>query len=177
VLDEIEELKAKVEQLEAEIGRLKRPRPRGVLPPRKSSPPPGYFCGFATYATADEIELEDQRRLGEIATAPDGFYTFAIWWLSEEECCFVLAHFSFSLPGYILIEVDSMQGRPKRGRLWVPRGFPPVSVAADNPILNTPFIGSRGGIVIDRNDAVKLAPLPGYITDAQMKPLIRRNIL
>lgn len=97
----------------------------------------------------------------------------AIWWLSEDECRIVLDSFADLIPLLVLDAVRSMQGRPKRGRLWFlsELELPSFSVAEDNELLNSCYIGERGGIVFHAEDAHLIAFLPGYVSDTNMRPM------
>jgi hypothetical protein len=85
----------------------------------------------------------------------------AIWWLSEDECRIVMNSFADLIPTLVLAAVESMQGRPKRGRLWF----------CSELELPSCYIGERGGIVFHAQDARRLAFLPGYVSDTNMRPM------
>jgi hypothetical protein len=99
----------------------------------------------------------------------DAMYNFAIWWLTEDECRLILETLANGLPRYVRSEVESMLGRPKRGRLWIPDGIPNLSVPEDNPVLQTSFIYERGGIVIHAADASHILGFPGYVTTIDLR--------
>lgn len=95
---------------------------------------------------------------------------YAIWWLDESECRLILDSLAVGLPTYIVQEMDSMRGRPKRGRLWIHRGIPSFDISPDNPTLKTDFISTRGGLVIYAEHDIFAYGRPGYLTDAELQP-------
>ena len=105
---------------------------------------------------------------------------FAAWWVSHEDITEVLdpVHGAANgLPSYVLDELEGMQGRPLRGRLWVPpfmKGPPgsfDIGEAAD---FGTPFgraLARTGAIIVRREDVPKLQHFPGHVTTLELERL------
>jgi hypothetical protein len=99
----------------------------------------------------------------------------AIWWLDESECRLILGDLGLvgRLPSYIVVEMDSMQGRPKRGRLWFPNGIEGFDLPA-TPTIDSLFFFTRGGLAIMAEHAISTYGLPGYLTTVDLRPWFGR---
>jgi hypothetical protein len=98
----------------------------------------------------------------------------AVWWLNQwdYENGIELEDGKldiFGLPEYLQDEVRSRQGRPGRGRLWVPDGIEIQDIPW--PEKETPLtrhLGKCGGIVFWRRDLPIVKEFPGVVTDMDL---------
>lgn len=102
---------------------------------------------------------------------PQQFY---IWWLSQHDIDHVKdLNINIGSHGYIWEQIVSMDGRPKRGRLWIADCINEIlpedkkngiSEDAKNNMWN--YLSQNcGGIVIRGAEAFKVCGLPGVLTD------------
>ena len=99
---------------------------------------------------------------------------YAIWWLSQEACEQVI-NADHNLPDYIRNELNSRQGRPGRGRLWVPKSIDLDEITWNDEATMASAASSCGGIVIDAVDISHVMFLPGFVTDTRLEIWRRRG--
>jgi len=93
-----------------------------------------------------------------------------IWWLSQADCTAIGEELPGRFPDYLQSEYRSRFGRPGRGRLWVPMGFPNVSVDPwpDSPLAK--YVESQcGGLVFSLMDLFLFEEMPGIITTLKLR--------
>lgn len=96
-----------------------------------------------------------------------------IWWLSEREHA-AIGEAPANLPDYIRSEYISMDGRPRRGRLWI---APAVERIDISHLPDEAFLAidehweNFGGIVIRDADLPTVECLPGIVTDLNLRRL------
>ena len=93
---------------------------------------------------------------------------FLIWWLTEEEQAQIKPEQWLSVPIYIKNELASLEGRPRRGRLWVPRDIDVKEIPWNDQHLNAGRLSRAGGIVFHDSDKGALQKLPGLVTDLKL---------
>lgn len=98
---------------------------------------------------------------------------YLIWWTSQEDCEAIAPLDSW--PTWLYDEFRSRNGRPGRGRLWVPPVFAsdkdmPDEAAwkADNWLCAAAESKSAGGIVIPSFALRHVQFLPGFVTTFAM---------
>jgi len=99
-----------------------------------------------------------------------------IWWLSQSDLESLLLERPErelgGLPEYILREIDSMMGRPLRGRLWVSSSFEkrPRDFEVKFELFETigKHLVDSGGLVFREEDLGQIRDLPGEVTDFEL---------
>lgn len=102
-----------------------------------------------------------------------------VWWLNQSQCeeaCDIIEKSPEKLPEYLRDELDSRDGRAGRGRLWIHRSLPQVSVDPwPDTELGHELAGRRGpeldagGIVFKPSDMEAVRQFPGTITDLKLQ--------
>ena len=93
---------------------------------------------------------------------------FLVWWLTEEEQTQITPEEWLRVPIYIKDEFASLEGRPRRGRLWVPKDIDVEEIPWDDQHPNAEKLGRAGGIVFHDSDKEALMGLPGLVTDLKL---------
>ena len=93
---------------------------------------------------------------------------FLIWWLTEDEQAQITPEQWMRIPIYIKDELASLDGRPRRGRSWVPKDIDVEEIPWDDQHPNAERLGRAGGIVFRTTDKEALGGLPGLVTDLKM---------
>ncbi len=91
-----------------------------------------------------------------------------IWWLTGDEQAQVTKKEWLRVPIYIKDELKSIEGRERRGRLWVPKDIELEGIEWDYKHPNTERLEKAGGIVFHSEDKEFLEELPGLITDLKL---------
>ena len=72
------------------------------------------------------------------------------------------------VPIYIKDQLKSMEGRSRRGRLWIPRDIPIHEIPWDDNHQNSKRCERAGGIVIHETDKEAVLGLPGLVTNLKL---------
>lgn len=91
-----------------------------------------------------------------------------VWWLTEEEQEQITPEQWLRVPIYIKNELSALEGRQRRGRLWVPKDIDVEEIHWDDKHPNAQRLGRSGGIVFHDSDKEALVELPGLITDLKL---------
>ena len=101
----------------------------------------------------------------ESKESPKGFL---IWWLTKEEQAQITPDQWLRVPIYIKDELASLEGRPRRGRLWVPQDIDIKEIPWDDQHPNAERLSHAGGIVFHESDRAVLMGLSGLVTDLKL---------
>lgn len=91
-----------------------------------------------------------------------------VWWLSQDECEAIGDYPPGSVPEYIRVQYHRRMRRDGRGRLWADRHLGPVGMLWDTTKPASRLAATRGGIVINADDAEHVFALPGFLTTLEL---------
>ena len=105
---------------------------------------------------------------------------FVIWWLTSNEAMLLVEDpfFIASTPAYIQTEVNSRNGRPGRGRLWVTLEWMNLNIDTSDywihgKPLHTVLGEEYGGIIILKTDFDKVTNMGGIFTTLKMERIFK----
>jgi hypothetical protein len=106
---------------------------------------------------------------------------YVIWWSDQKDCEAICAlqqpEAQNVWPEYIDDQFDSRYGRAGNGRLWTAEGIELTGIPwKEHDPLYQAVGKDSGGIVIRGEDVGHVAGWPGFVADADMKPLTLTNL-